>query len=586
MTKRIGVWGIALGFLAALFSAGHFLRPPAAPDLFRDKTPGAGLHFVHRNGEEANLFTILESLGGGVGLIDYDQDGLLDIFVTGGGHFGPDKEILGYPNRLFRNEGDWRFRDVTSEVGLPDEGVFYSHGCAAGDFDNDGWPDLLVTGYGRMALFQNRKGRFTEVTAAAGLNVVAGLSLRLHWSTSAAWADLTGDGLLDLFVCHYLDWSFANDPICESAIPKQPRDVCPPEKFKPLPPALYINQGNGSFREAGPDAGLIPGHGLGVLAFDADNDGKLDLYVANDGTGNFLYLNQGREPGVRNQGSGIKIRFREAGKERGVAGSMHGRANGSMGIAAGDYNGTGRASLFVTNFQNQDHALYRNLGNGMFQNAELAAGLAALGDSNVGFGNGIVDFDLDGAEDLVVCHGHVVRFPRPPSTFKQRPALFRNLHKPGDKPGDKPGATRFEIVTEAGGPYFRATHMGRGLACGDLDNDGAVDLVISHTNEPVALLQNQVRSRGHWLGVELIGKTCRDPIGAKLTLDVDGRTLTRFIAGGGSYLSSGDRRVVFGLGKAAAARKLTVTWPSGRVQSWDAKDLGVDGYTRIVETQP
>lgn len=564
MTKRIGVWGIALGLLAAgLFGAGHFFLPPAAADFFEDKTPGSGLDFVHKNGEEADLFTILESLGGGVGLIDYDRDGLLDVFVTGGGHFGPGKEILGYANRLFRNEGNWRFRDVTAEAGLPESGLFYSHGCAAGDFDNDGWPDLLVTGYGRMALYQNRKGRFTEITDAAGLTD----QRALHWSTSAAWADLNGDGLLDLFVCHYLDWSFANDPICESAVPKAPRDVCPPEKFKPLPPALFINRGDGSFREAGPEAGLIPGHSLGVLAFDADNDGKLDVYVANDGTGNFLFVNQGQ------------ARFREAGKERGVFGSMHGRANGSMGVAAGDYNRTGLASLFVSNFQQQDHALYRNLGTGMFQNAEMAAGLLALGTDNIGFGTAFLDFDLDGAEDLVISQGHVVRFPRPPSTAKQRPALLRNLHRPGNKAG----AARFEIVTESAGPYFRAAHMGRGLACGDLDNDGAVDLVISHTNEPVVLLRNQVRDRGNWLGIELIGKPCPDAIGAKLTLEVDGQTLTKFIVGGGSYLSSGDRRIVFGLGKTGAPQKLTVHWPSGRVQSWEAKELAVNRYTRLLE---
>jgi hypothetical protein len=489
---------------------------------------------------------------------------LLDVFVTGGGHFGPKKEILGDANRLFHNDGAWRFHDVTAEAGLPECALFYSHGCAVGDFDNDGWPDLLVTGYGRLALFHNRQGRFVEVTETAGLKD----DRPLHWSTSAAWADVTGDGLLDLFVCHYLDWSFANDPHCAAAIPQQPRDVCPPEKFKPLPPALFINQGKGVFREAGAEAGLVPGHGLGVLAFDANRDGKIDLYVANDGTGNFLYLNQGQ------------AKFREAGAERGVAGSMHGRANGSMGIAAGDYNGSGRASLFVTNFQNQDHALYRSLADGMFQNAELAAGLSALGTDNVGFGTAFVDFDLDGAEDLVICHGHVVRFPKAPSTPKQHPALLRNLRKPGDRPG----AARFEVVNPSGGPYFRAPHMGRGLACGDLDNDGAPDLVISHINEPVILLKNQAPNRGNWLGVELIGNTCRDPIGAKLILELDGRTLTRFIVGGGSYLSSGDLRVVFGLGKARHAQKLTVHWPSGRVQSWQGGELIVNHYTRIVET--
>src|SRR5688572_22622903 len=203
------VVALLLGALAAgaWGAAAYLAHRPI--DWFEDKTPDSGFDFTHRNGVEADLYTILETLGGGVGLIDYDQDGLLDVFVTGGGHFGPNKEILGYPNRLFRNEGNWRFRDVTAEAGLPIEGSFYSHGCFAGDIDNDGWPDLLVTGYGRMALHQNQKGRFVETTRAAGLTD----ERALHWSTSAAWADVSGDGLLDLFVCHYLDWSFANDPV-------------------------------------------------------------------------------------------------------------------------------------------------------------------------------------------------------------------------------------------------------------------------------------------------------------------------------------------------------------------------------------
>ncbi len=552
--------------LSAMLASGFWLLgrgTPSAGDWFEDKTAGSGLQFCYRNDEEAGLYTLLESLGGGVALLDYDKDGLLDVFVTGGGYFTADKEIRGYPNRLFHNEGNWRFRDVTKEVGLPTEGVFYSHGCAVGDYNNDGWPDLLVTGYGRMALYRNDRGKFTEVTKEAGL-----LDSRpLHWSTSAAWADLNGDGHLDLFVCHYTDWSFANDPPCTSSASDPRRDRCPPERFQPLMPALYINQGDGTFREAdAATTGLVAGSGLGVLIFDLNDDGKLDIYVANDSTGNHLY---------RNKGGAV---FEEIALRSGVALSVRGEPNGSMGIAAGDYDRSGLPSLLVTNFQNQNHCLYRNLGNGQFQHAEQAAGLLELGQDYVGFGAGFFDFDLDGAEDVFIANGHVLLHPKPPSTPKQRPVLLRNLFKPGTKPGQ----TRFENVTDRGGTYFRKDHMGRGVAFGDLDNDGGMDLVISHINEPVTLLRNRA-ARGHWLGIELVDKEGRDPVGAKLSLDVDGQTLTRFAVSGGSYLSANDRRHLFGLGKAAQLQKLTVRWPSGRVESWNGAALAIDRYHKIIE---
>jgi hypothetical protein len=564
--KAIGKRGLGAALVAlvgGLAVAAYYLVRPGASDYFEDKTGSSGLDFVYRNGEEANHYTILESVGGGIGLIDYDRDGMLDVFLTGGGHFGPNKEIRGYPNRLFRNEGNWRFRDVTEEVGLPVQGVFYSHGCAVADYNNDGWPDLLVTGYGRLALYQNQKGRFVETTEAAGLRD----QRPVHWSTSAAWGDLTGDGNLDLFVCHYVDWSFANDPACKPAVTAHARDICSPEQFKPLLPALFVADGAGKFKDAGPGAGFVAGNGFGVTLVDLDDDGRLDIYVANDASGNHLYLNQGAG------------RFAESAVSRGVAYSMNGGLTGSMGVTLADYNHTGFPSLFVTNFQNQLHCLYRNLGAGRFQNAELAAGLALLGQDNVGFGTGFVDFDLDGSEDLVIVHGHVVRHPKEPVTVKQRPTLLRNRHAAKDKPGQ----TRFEIVTDRGGPYFRTEHLGRGLALGDLDNDGAVDLVISNTNEPAALLRNQAVGRGRWLGIELVGTPCPEPIGAKVTLEVDGRTLTRFVLGGGSYLSSSDRRVVFGLGKARTVGQLTVHWPSGRRQRWNGADLATNRYHRLTE---
>ena len=416
--------------------------PPVGPGYFTDVTAASGVNFQYRNGEEADLYTLLESLGGGVGLLDYDRDGRLDIFVTGGGYFDPvEKTVKGYPNRLYHNEGNGRFRDVTAEAGL-DKPLFYSHGCAVGDYDNDGWPDLLVTGYGRMALYHNNHGRFEDVTKAAGL---AGEHAP-QWSTSAAWADLNGDGLPDLFVGQYVDWSLATNVPCRPLGPGGAVDVCPPTGFKPLPPKLYWNNGDGTFREAGPEAGLKPGKTLGVVAADVDEDGRPDVYVANDTVANQLYINKGNG------------RFQEEGVRRGVAFSEQGRAAGSMGVDAADYDGSGHLSLFVANFTQQAHALYRNRGRGMFDHVSSRVGLTAIGLNFVGFGAAFLDYDNDGAEDLIISNGHVLRHPPSPQTLAQRPVLLRNLSRPG-RPD---AAARFEDVSDKAGPFFRGRRRGAG----------------------------------------------------------------------------------------------------------------------------
>lgn len=546
----------------------HPTPQPILPGAFADVASGSGLDFTYRNGEEADQYSILESLGGGVGLIDYDQDGRLDVFLTGGGYFdGPKKQqILGHPNRLFRNLGDWKFHDVTAEVGLKLP-LFYGHGCAVGDCDNDGWPDLLVTGYGRLALFHNDGGRkFVETTEAAGLMIPRDV----HWSTGAAWGDLDGDHDLDLFVGHYINWSFQSHPRCPGYGPNEPVDLCPPDRFEALPPHLFLNDGNGTFREAGQTAGLRPGKALGVLLADLNQDGKLDIYVANDAINNHLYLNQG----------GVK--FVESGVERGAAASESGVPDGSMGVDAADLRGTGQLSLFVTNYQQQAHALYRNDGRGYFDHASSLAGIRAIGQNFVGWGIGFIDFDHDGGEDLVFTHGHVIRHPSPPQTLAQRPVLMKYLQTPGDNEGEG----TFEDASLSAGEYFQHPRRGRGLALGDLDNDGRTDLVISHINSPAVLLKNIAASNHAWLGVELVGKPHRDPIGAKLLLEAGGRRLGRVIKGGGSYLSANDRRIVFGLADAKEVERLSVRWPSGETQSWSGKDLGVNQYVRLTEGKP
>jgi enediyne biosynthesis protein E4 len=546
---------------------------PTGPPLFRDVTAGSGLHFTYRNGEEADQFTILESLGGGVALLDYDGDGLLDVFVTGGGYFdGPDRNVLkGHPCKLYRNLGNWKFEDVTSSL-VFDGPWFYTHGAAVADYDCDGWPDLLVTGYGRVVLFHNEddgKGgrRLVDVTEKVGLRDDS-------WSTSAGWADLDGDGYPDLYVCHYVDWSFANNPHCPGQRADAPRDVCPPQRFKPLRHSLFRNEkgeeGGRTFRDVSEEQGFrANGCGLGVVLADLNGDGRPDVYVANDATNNFLFLNRGGK-------------LEEKGLLAGVATGEGGHYDGSMGTDAGDYDGSGRPSLWVTNFQGEPHALYRNLGRERFLHQSRVSGVAAIGLGYVGFGTSFIDVDNDGWEDLVVVNGHVLRYPTLASTFKQRPVLLRNVEQGGRR--------FFKDVSAQGGPFFATPALGRGLAVGDLDNDGWPDLVVSHGNSPVALLRNEAAAAAappaRWLGVRLVGKGNRDVVGSTVVCRAGDRTLTRFAKGGGSYLSAGDPRLLFGLGSPGPAGKVTVTvkWSWGQSETWD--DLEPNAYWQLQEGQP
>ena len=554
------------GTLVVFFACGRAPLPEAEPlpDLFADVTAGSGIDFTYRNGEDVTPphLSILESLGGGGAALDYDGDGRLDLFFTGGGHFGGagGKQILGHPCRLYRNLGDFKFAAVGSDV-LPEPagGWFYSHGAAAADYDRDGWPDLLVTGWRRVILFHNQPDgrggrRFADVTASVGLD--AGVT----WATSAAWADLDGDGYPDLYVCQYVDWSFDNHPTC-SYDGKTP-DVCPPKTFNGLPHKLYRNVKGERFEDVSREAGLHAGgekssNGLGVVVADLDGDRKPDVYVANDSVAKFLYLNAS-EPG--------KVRLTEQAMAAGVAMDAGGQPNGSMGVDVGDPEGTGQPALWVTNYENELHAVYRNQsrpGHPRFVFASEPAGVAALGKKFVGWGTGFADLDHDGWEDLVIANGHAVRYPLG-APRRQRAVLLLN------------DRGKFSEQSARGGVYFRQPHPGRGVVLADLDDDGRVDAAVSHVNEPVALLRNVAPPGNHWLGVELRGKGHADVVGTRVTVEAGGRTQTRFAKGGGSYASSGDRRLVFGLGPAERVEKLTVFWPDGSKQEW--ADPAVDRY--------
>ena len=319
---------------------------PAGPDWFRDVTADSGIDFTHRNGEEADRFTILETIGGGVAMIDYDGDGLLDLFFTGGGVFDGDS-LKGRPCKLYKNLGKFKFRDVTVELGL-DKIDFYSHGVAVANYNNDGWPDLLVTGYGRVALFRNDKGkRFLDVTTEA----------KLHdplWGTSAGWADLTGSGYPDLYICQYVDWSFKNNPAATDATPASSAIFVPRASSKRLRHILYRNQKDGTFKDVTAEQGLrSDGRGLGVVLADFNGDGKPDIFVANDESHNHLYFNRGGK-------------LEEKGSLAGVAVDESGMPNGSMGVDVSDYDGSGRPSLFITNFQGEIHSLFQESANETF----------------------------------------------------------------------------------------------------------------------------------------------------------------------------------------------------------------------------
>ncbi len=547
------------------------------PAIFEDVTAKSGIDFKYQNGEvgaPTNL-TILESLGGGLAAIDFDGDGLLDLFLPGGGVFGgkDNKEILGAPSKLYRNKGGFVFEDVTEKAGLTalagGKPWFYTHGAAVADYDRDGWPDLMVGGWGRLALFHNEpdgKGgrKFADVSAAAGVDQ------GVRWTTSIGWADFDGDGYPDFYACQYVDWSFANHPT--DCTYTGPPDVCPPKRFKGLKHLVFQNKGDGTFANVGETCGLQPGgdsasKGLGVVIVDVNADGKPDAYVANDTVANFLYVNRST-PG--------KIAFAEQGMKAGVALDGFSNTNGSMGADAGDPDRAGKPWLFCTNYENELHALYRNQivpktdaapERIFFLYATPSSGMAALGQKYVGWGTGFVDLDRDGWEDIVIANGHAIRFPGPTQApRRQKPVLMSNR-----------GEGKYKSASALGGSYFQAEHVGRGMVLADFDNDGRVDMAISNMNEPAAVLKNVSPDANHWVGFTLQADKHADVVGARVRLTTPDKVVqTRFAKGGGSYLSSPDRRLLFGLGTQEKIANVSVMWPDGTTQEF--ADIAVDKY--------
>jgi hypothetical protein len=432
---------------------------------------------------------------------------------------------------LFRNDGDWRFVNVTKQSGL-DGDIDYSHGCAVGDFNRDGFPDLFVTCYGRSRLYQNDGGhRFEDITEKSGLVVDS-------WSTAAAWFDYNGDGWLDLYVGGYLDWKLDPNEVCLNLVHKR-RDICIPQRYPPSRERLFRNAGGSTFVDVTKEAEMLD-HSicLGAVAADYNRDGRTDVYVANDVMRNYLYL------------GGERGHLRETAALSGTAFNEYGAPEGSMGVDSADFDGDGDLDLFVTNYEMEDNSLYRNEGNEYFSHATVQAGLAGACKPMVGFGTGFADFDSDGWLDLFVINGHVM-YETGLTPYQQPSFIFRNT-----------GGV-FEDASQKAAPYFTTDHVGRGAAVGDLDNDGAVDLVIVHQNQPVTVLRNRLRPQ-HWLRLQLTGvKSDTDAIGATVTLRRGDQELMRVVRGGGGYLSHFDSRLLFPLTSDAPAT-VVVTWPGGQ----------------------
>jgi len=504
---------------------------------FRDITDSSGVNSTFHNGRESNNYSILESLGGGTGAFDFDQDGQQDLMFAGGGRFSGE-QISGLPTRLFRNLNGSKFQDVSEAADLAAPETL-TQGCSMSDYDCDGFPDALVTGYAGLQLFHNLgDGTFEEVHFAAGLT-------DRTWSSSAAWGDLNHDGWPDLYLAHYVDWSFENNPVCPSPWPEHDRDVCPPRAFEPLRDIVYYSDGNGTFIDASVEAGLrTDGKGLGVILADLDHDSDLDIYVANDMVDNFLY---------KNDGTG---HFSEEALISGTATDFEGRPNGSMGLAVCDYNGDLTPDLWVTNFEQETFALYKNDGTGNFVHASREAGITALGQLFVGFGTAMGDLDCDGDEDAVISNGHVVYYPTV-AEERQLPLLLENV-----------GGGRFTAVLSQANQYFSLPHLGRGLTIADLNNDGALDLVAGHNNEPAAVLINSTPLAGYWVRLKLIGThSSRDAVGAWVVLNTTVGDQLRHVTGGGSFLSQHDIRLHWGVPNDVQVVSATVHWPSGKVQN-------------------
>ncbi|MGA3168897.1 MAG: CRTAC1 family protein, partial [Terriglobia bacterium] len=514
------------------------------PASFFDVTAASGVQFHHYASQTAKKY-MLEIMGSGVALFDYDNDGRLDIFLVNGAPISdptplgtiPRKTDPKYWHRLYHQKPDGTFEDVTERAGV--QGLGYGFGVAVGDYDNDGFEDLFVTEYGGNRLYHNNgNGTFTDVTEKAG---VGGSG----WSTSAAWVDLDNDGLLDLVVLRYVQWDF-EDRLC--MVNGTIRTYCRPDNFKPIAPLVYHNNGDGTFTEVSREIGLSkPGKGLGIAIADYDRDGHIDIYVANDSMPGYLY---------HNKGNGT---FEEVALLAGVGVTESGRTYAGMGVDFADYNNDGLPDLAVADLALETYALYENVGKGFFQYATDSSGLGNITMQHSGMGLRFIDYDNDGRKDLLVSQGHVmdtVDLVNPNLHYREPMLLARNTGK------------GFEDVSATSGEIFHQAWAGRGLAVGDINNDGRMDAVVSTSEGPAHVILNETATPNHWLILKLTGhKSNRDAIGAEVKVVTARGAQYATVTTASSYLSSSDKRVHFGLGPESTVQKVEIRWPSGIFQT-------------------
>ena len=536
-------------FLSLIFSTAAAQRPQAPPIAnFTDVAEKAGLTMATVFGGKDSKKYIIETTGTGVAILDYDNDGWPDIFLVNG------TTLEGFPsgnaptNHLYRNNHDGTFTDVTAKAGLTATG--WGQGVCAGDYDNDGWEDLYVTYYGKNRLYHNQSGVFTEVAEGSG---VAGTGKA--WSTGCAFVDYDRDGLVDLMVANYVDFDVSNAPAPgerASCVWKGVPVMCGPRGLPGAKNILYHNLGGGKFENVTAKAKIdqTTGHyGFSVSTLDYDDDGWTDIYVACDSTPSILYHNN-------RDGT-----FTDRAVVAGAAFNEDGREQAGMGSTVADYDGDGRLDIFKTNFSDDTSTLYRNNGNGTFDDVTFAAGLG-LYTRYLGWGTMFLDFDNDGWPDLLLVNGHVypeVDKQNLGSSYEEPRILYHNN-----------GNKTFSDISSQSGPGITTVHAGRGLAIGDLWNDGRISAVISNMNAAPSLLVNQVRSPNHWIGFRTLGtKSNRDGIGAKVTVKIGPRVLVDEVRSGSSYDSNNDMRIHFGLGAATRIEWVQIRWPSGLTEQFD-----------------
>jgi hypothetical protein len=551
--------GAAAGFAACAspFSVFGAASAPTKPLGFRlaDVTSQAGIHFQHNSGAYGGKL-LPETLGSGCAFLDYDADGWQDILLINAMDW-PGHKRQRSTLRLYRNSRNGTFLDVTKPAGLDIE--MYGMGVAVGDYNNDGFPDILVTCVGQNRLFRNTgKGTFVDVTRTSGLQG------RQAFSTSALWFDYDRDGLLDLFVCNYVRWSPEHDVFC--SLDAQHKSYCTPEAYRGDTCWLFHNRGNGTFEDVTATSGIFDSSSksLGVAMLDNDNDGRPDLLVANDTQPNKLY---------RNVGNGT---FKDVAVDVGIAFSADGKARAGMGVDIGDFEASGRPGIAITNFDNEMIALYKATRAGVYDDISIPAGVGLPSRNTLGFGCAFLDVDLDGRLDLAVANGHIdetVRNIRGNVGYAQPPQLF--LNQGGDK--------FIDVAAEANGG-FDQPKVGRGLAYGDFDRDGDLDILLTTNNGPAFLYRNDQLAANRSIRFRLVGtKSNRDAIGAVVRIFYNGQSQSRMVRSGSSYLSQSELPVTFGLGQHDKIDRVTIDWPSGQTE--DFKDLAAGHTYEITETK-